>query len=488
MRALDTAVLIVYFAGILYSDGFAVPENSPTGSEDDPEQYDMMETLRRHRSGIFFGSSNLLSERRKTKSGITLEGDCFRLRVRVEREETEVRSLFYTRVDARRIPLRIDAGYFLPDIAMGLVYSGYEFSYPFSTGYPLRKPKWLAGRTSFYGKTIRGMALSMSFTGLRWMIFSGEQGTWSGGRFKGGSGKAKGVRLERPVKGMQLGVTLDNSGGRCRTGIDGRKKIGMTSMSFELCCSESSLTAAEWGFSRKVKNGNAGLALYLVPAGDLPPFGYISGGSGNRGMDRRGISSVFSMKFRRRCRLRFAFEHNRYLSASADKIRNRWRIECLFRAGMGRMRMGWTHSDALEKKTLPFPSDHGNDSEASESLNIVADCHHALTGRMRIACRFPCSENHCGMILSHLHRFESRGKAIKFDITVSWYRSIRGEAPFYIYEPVLKGSYPWKYLRGAGRRLSLLASLGVKRFRIVTVTAWQTGVDWAADCQILYDF
>jgi hypothetical protein len=471
-------------------DRVAAAERAGTWiSESDPGQYDMTEALVRLNSRLLlsmreFGIRNVpLYDLR-----FDLAEGGFRFSTRYNRREGNGRFVYFLDVADRKYGIRASAGYFMPDIAMGMVFSGYDMTYPFSSGFPLRKYKLLVRRSSFYGCSIKGVAMSVMAKRLYLMAFAGRAGKWTSDEYVMDDGHLGGFRVETSAGKARSGITLSFDNGFCNAGTDLRMDYGNASVSIELsgCAMNriSGMTGVRW----RNRLGSVGIVFFVIDMDTDIGLGNIPGGREGYSAYRRGYLFSTTRKLRKSISGRIALGQTSYGNSDRLDLKNSCRAEVSIRTYGIRITTGYVTNSTSSLSIMPVPQAGSPSLSMRRSVNLLALKEFGRTGRMRISARYPFGDEKSGLILTNSIRFAGRKRKKILNLSFTWHRAFRGSPSFYSYQPVLMGEYPWKYFDGDGLfwvvSLSREVNGSMISFRSSGGSQRKTGVD----IQIKYDF
>ncbi len=400
---------------------------------------------------------------------------------------TMYRSSFYARWATRSGGLGCHFGYLMPDLAMGLSFSGYSVTYPFTPGYPLRKPRAIIGRTSFYGKAFLGVAVNARSAGFEILCFCARPGGWSERGFIVENKPVAGLRLIKKSPSFEGGITLWKREGPVMAGVDWRGKAGRMDLAAEISCGSAQGPAVTCGFNSREAVVNTGLVVYSAAAGSLPSSGDIPGGRGDSGLDRRGLSLVLDRKLPGGLKLRYAFEHDMFGAADRRQTRSTSRAGVSSRWRGREMRVDWIWKEDNDLPAIPFPPARESSSSTGQSVNILVRSRSSGSGwRLSILC--PWSDLSAGLLFSPSIRIRSGSGRSRLDLSCALYKSFRGTEGFYCYEPVIKSGYPWKYLGGGGGRTVIMGSTFWKGVRMTCRFLADTRDGYDVDIQSMFEF
>ena len=242
-----------------------------------------------------------------------------------------------------------------------------------------------------------------------------------------------------------------------------------------------------WGWREKTGAVRVGFLLFRLPAGMGNRFGDIPGGIGDQDSDRRGVSIVGSCSPGRIGKFRGSFEKRRDDNGTEIRISCRSRVEYSARYPCGRWRLSYSRRDDSESISTPFPPGEDGSRLVKEKLDFLFSAGSDKRFRLRIQAGCLWAEKYYGYILSKSVRFGSSRSRFSTTIFSAIFRSVRGRPAFYSYEPVVTGSYPWKYLSDDGIRAGITGILRIGRSSVNLKFANGTRDRWEMDFQWLYD-
>ncbi len=457
-------------------------------SPPDPLQYDMDSALEEPPSMFVLTWRDLDEEERFLPAlQYVFDGKRIHFRGRLEPIGDGQRFSYHARCRALSGKAGCDAGYFLPDLAMGLSFAGYSITYPFSSGYPLRKPRTIVGRTSFYGRPFFGGAANARVAGLDVLCFLARPGRWRENEFVPEEDCVSGIRLARKTPILEAGMTVWNSGGCLMAGLDGRRMAGKTKLAAEISFAPGQAPAVICGLTNRDAPVNVGLAAYAAPRGRLESSGDLPGGRVNSCVERRGLSLVLDRRIARGLKLRYAFAHDLFEETDCRRTRNTSRAGVTAGRKGVEMRIDWTCREDFDIPTIPFPPLEEPASSTSRDLKISMKS--GPSGRKwRLSAQYPSSDESSGFLISPAVALKTGSGRSRLDISCAWYRSFRGSEGFYRYEPVAWGGYPWKYLGGRGGRTVIRGEIRRKGLKTTARGMFDTGEGYGLDVQFLFEF
>ncbi len=406
---------------------------------------------------------------------IACREEMFRLSARYRSEEIY---RFYLAGSLPTGHLRLHVGDFMPDLAMGLCFSSYATSYPFSHGYHIRRRRWVSGTVSLYGASMRGGAVEIWAGPVRMLLLGGRRCSYAGGRF---DVEGPGIRCGR------VGLGLD------------RFSAGMSIHSFEglssrpVCSVDASWSgeridaAAEfascgrgwggvWALTVRGEASRMSMLIYDLEAGWDGFMGRSFYGAGKR---RRGGSLVLDRKITGPIRLYSAFERSSADDPYEAKVRDILRIECRWSSGGKNVKFSFKRR--IERRSILIPSPLGGEQpedETADSIQFLQNWRLPASFHLRISIRSPLERGSRGYLVCPSLTLDRRIHA-----TLSWavHRAVEGKPVFYCYERSLKGQYPWRALRGDGWRVALLGGTSIGPLRLaIRFAAQDSGLYEAA--------
>ncbi len=358
----------------------------------------------------------------------------------------------YANIKLYRSRVIIHGGDFLPDFAMGLMFKASSFYYPFTSRFPVDGYRWIAGRTSFYGRVVRGAAAELQLDTTGGTIFAGWPGRYRQGGFVLEDGKIAGARFEFKGEDIRMGVTsaLYPDRSRCAAGLDGRWIFDYGIMGWELIPGFPDGGAMVWGINVDAGRTETGFLFHLLPPGVENCYAGIPGTVGSRGSAKRGVIWMMKRRFFSGTILRCAVECSRSGDAAGGKERLNLDAGVVQDYSWGKARLSWSFRNDNLFNYIPFPVSDGGKGSEKERLKLVLDASPAGAVRLRTGTQYNRDNNSEGFLLSGLLRFRTARASTGCDLSFSLYRSLRGTEYFYFYQPSLKGEFPWKMCGGNG--------------------------------------
>lgn len=395
----------------------------------------------------------------RTDTFLSMENELWRLRLRGRRgEQGEVLSPYISRM-VFSSSSNLCLGDFIPDFAMGLLFNGSPYYYPFSSGFPLRGRRWIVAAPSLYYEALRGCAVEVWRGRLRGMFFGGHPRTYNGRSIDIEGRRIWGGRLHAVAGSCEAGITLrrdelDGAGGFCA--LDGRWRRGDVHAAVELAAAGRDTGAGTWGVSLRGDRVDVGVVAYRVPFGFGSGFAAVPGGAIGASSWQRGCAAVVSGTVRRRSVVRTSYE--RYVSGDAAHRREREIVRTQFEARWKpvSLRLSYRWRFSRTDPGIPYPADEPVSSSESEGGHVLFIGRRGATAQVRLSARFTSEERGTGYLVSSLTRFGLLRRRVRCTLACCLYRIVSGEPILYAYEPVLEGSYPWVSVRGNGWRGTML--------------------------------
>lgn len=418
--------------------------------------------------------------------------DDLRLSWRSERFRTNAR---YRSEDIHRLyiagtllsgHIRLHGGDLVPDMAMGLCFSSYTASYPFSSGYHIRSRRGVTSATSLYGPSMRGGAMEAWAGPARLLITGGRVCSYANGFIATESGPSVcGARLAVRRKGF--------SGGGCVHTIEGDGALPIWSA--DLAWSGEGIdTGAEiagdgrvwsglWALSVRSERTGMSLMIHDLHPGWDHPLGRPFYGTGK---GRRGCSIVIDRLLARRIRVYSAFERCDAVDAREEKRRDLLRLECRWSTGSGSVKLSIRRR--IERRSILVPVPPAVEQpvdKVTDSILLLQRWRLWSSFHLRVSCRGTVERGLSGYLFCPSLVMD-RG----FLMSLSWavHRAIEGTPSIYYYERSLKGRYPWRALRGDGWRVALLVEAPIGPLQLALSFGAQKGDLYEAATQAVLTF
>jgi hypothetical protein len=419
---------------------------------------------------------------RRDDARMVCSGERFRLSARYRSEEIY---RFYLAGSLPTGHLRLHGGDFTPDLAMGLCFSSYTASYPFSHGYHLRERRWVSCATSLSSASMRGCAAEIWAGPVRLLLLGGRRCSYSDGRLD-----VEGPSIRCGRFGMKLGRF---SAGTALHTVEGLTPGPVCSVDASWF-GERFGAAAEiaaighewssiWALSVRGEISRMGLLIYDIQHDWDGSMGRSFYGAGKR---RRGCSIVLDRRITRRIRILSAFERSGADDSYEAKVRDLLRFECRWSAGGKSIKLSFKRR--IERRSILIPSPLGGEqpeNEVTDSIQLLQKWRLPASLRLRISCRVPLERGRSGYLVCPSLTIDRR-----FHATLTWavHRALEGTPTFYCYERSLKGQYPWRALRGDGWRVALLGGVSIGPLRLALGLATQKSGPYEAAAQAAVKF
>lgn len=406
---------------------------------------------------------------RRNDARLACSNGRFRLSARYRTEE------IYRLYLAGSLPtghVRLHGGDFMPDLAMGLCFSSYMTSYPFSHGYHIRKRRWVSCATSLYGVSMRGGAAEFWAGPARILLLAGRGCSYSDGRLDVKGPTILCGRFALVRSGLSAGATLhtiDEQGRDPVYSVDASWSGERVDAAAELA-SDGGGWSGVWALSVRGERSGMSLLIYDLPMGWDQPMGRSFFGAGRW---RRGGSIVLDQRLARRIRIYSAFERSGASDSFEAKKRDLLRFECRWSAGGNSMKLSLKRRIERRSILMPCPSSEEQPGDdVTDSIHLLQTWRLPASLRLRISCRAPLERGRSGYLVCPSLTIDRR-----FNATVSWavHRAIEGSPLFYCYERSLKGLYPWRALRGDGWRVAFIGGISIGPVRLSLSLAAQKG-------------
>ncbi len=350
--------------------------------------------------------------------------------------------------------LNVGVGDFIPDYALGLLFNGSPYYYPFTSGFPLRGNRWIAPVPSWYGEAIRGCAVEGWVNRFRGMLFAGRPRMYRAGAVEfdrcvyGGRGCVA-------ARGGEVGCTyacVEHGSSGTVFAVDGRWRTGDVHTAIEVVAAGRGTGAGTGGISLRGDPIDAGLVVYRIPFGLHGRFGAVPGGRITGGSWQRGIASFVSGAVLGCSYVRASFERFVTGDASTRQTKEIVRAEVETRLRRASMKLSYKWRLYRDESGIPYPCGDPIMADETEGMHFLFLGRHGAVSRLRLSVRLVSEERGEGYLVSSSARIGLFRNRLRCTVATSRYRSRSGEPFLYLYEPVLEGSFPWKAVRGSGWR------------------------------------
>lgn len=456
------------------------------------EAYDLAEAFYRPPAGILVcirGPEEGVP--RKTLTRLDASGKRWVARIRSSYGDCADRTAFYGRIGLMRSRCTFHYGWFMPDLAGGMIFAGYENSYPFSGRYPLRYQKLVAPRVSFYGNSIEGGAVTARYGRMNFMIFRGRPGRWSGERLIREKDPIDGIRVDGAFGGVAAGATFarwGSAGCRSIVGIDASIDRGGLFLSSESSVDEHGRASLSMGVEGVSGKGRISMMLVSSSSGSRSGFGRIPLFEPGADPVLRVVSVNLRRKMRRGASAGISMERGISVDEERSVEKSRFRGELKLKGRVQELKLSVTASTRSSMRLTPYPPGMPTAGYRSDGVNILYRAGTPRRGRVRISLRAPRGDGYAGFLLSQSLRKDFCHGAAGMELFVAAYGSTRGRAVFYYYEPSDALAYPWRRASGDGSATVFITRCNILRCRLIGILALEDGRRGSLDIQIGYRF
>jgi hypothetical protein len=369
---------------------------------------------------------------------------------------------FYLSNSCCRGYLRLHAGDFTPDLAWGLVSSSYHSSYPFSGGYYIRRSRWIAGTSSFYGPSLRGGAVEAWTAFVRLLFFRGDECSYYSGRFSSDGEPLTGFRCEARSRSASLGFSVcsgERLPERRAIAADFALEEGAVEMQCELALFGDDAFAGI--FALAAHGAEQDIRLIFMGNGLISASRYGRSFHGRSG-PKRGLSVAVKRRIGHRIELLSVFERWSSWNGKRSERGDLIRLELRRRSRVSETKLSYSLRRDTDHELMPYPPGRDEEINASSSASLLQSFRLNRSTRLRISVRVPIAEDHGVMVAPSI----LLDHPIKVSISYARHRSVRGGPTFYLYEPTVRGFYPWHALRKNGWRISALCEVSIGMVRL----------------------
>lgn len=365
--------------------------------------------------------------------------------------------------------LRLHAGTFVPDYALGLAFGGSSQVNVLSTAHPFHAPRGIAGSTSFYSPSVVGVGAELRFRRIRGAAFAGRQRIYKSDHFEEEEGTVFGGRVEWhggiAVIGAS-GSTPASGSGRSICAIDAHLASDRTKLGFELGSRASGEPALLSALSCKLGRSHAALFLYSVPPGVRGRFGMVNGRTPGASNSAHGVTAALEGEILPRFQARAAVDRYSRTDGLDERERCSVRVECEREWKRIMLRLAWVSTDTDHRDVVPYPGPLAGERSESSSLGVVSDLRIGREATLGVTLREVHDGDGAGYLVQPAARASLFGGHLKASVSLAHYRALKGKALCYFYEPSLKGSYPWRAASRDTERAALLITLIIKKLDV----------------------
>ncbi|MFA4946944.1 MAG: hypothetical protein WC674_00325 [Candidatus Krumholzibacteriia bacterium] len=374
--------------------------------------------------------------------------------------------------------VRLHAGSFVPDFALGLVFGGSGGSPLSSSAFPFRSPRRIAGTTSFFLQTLHGAAAEIHYRNVYAAIFEGLPVTYGPNGPETGARRVSGARIEARRAGAEIGFSGSSGAsesGRYICAIDGRWKSDRMNAGLEIGFGRSGEPGLLSGFSYRVPGTRAALFLYAVPPTAAGVFGSVNGRTPGRASSIGGAAAVAEREVFQRVRARASIDRYERGDGFHETVRQTTRLECERRGRRSLLRLTWIIAGSERRDVVPYPPAGESGLERSHSLGFLSECRIDRKTSIGVALKRIEEADGLGWLVAPVLRANLLSARLRVTASFAAYRTAFGHPVCYFYEPSLGGSFPMRLVSRDTERGALLIGLFIKQLRFFIHAALEGG-------------
>ena len=387
--------------------------------------------------------------------------------------------------------VRIHAGSFAPDFAMGLLFDGSSPSYFFSGNYPFHASRSIAGSTSFYGPTVFGGAVDLWYRRARGTFVLGRSRTFHSTHFELGAQRLLGGRLAIRLRDGEIGMSGfqgASAPGEMIYEIDGAWSCDALRIGFELDFTGDEAPGCVWGLSYRVGRTHAGFLLHSVPPKMAGIFGSVNGRALGAEYQHAGATMVIERELLPHFHTRAAIDRYYRTVGFEDESKNVVKVECERKWRRVSLRLSWSSSIGERGKIIPYPPPREPTVDKTGSLGLSSTFRIGRDAVLKLSFRGPIEDEVSGLLFSpalSLRFFSGRFEASASGML---YRVFEGRPVCYYYEPSLAGTYPWHAVSSDGERVSFLIGCNSNKLAILYKITLERGKPSEGSLEAAFDF
>ncbi|HSG28670.1 MAG TPA: hypothetical protein VLA34_09335, partial [Candidatus Krumholzibacterium sp.] len=290
MNRADIAIVLVCLFNISVPGAVTADRVGEDGFVESRERFYDIGSLMRIRTESSLTSTAVQTEERRVDDiRLSLSMGRSWMALRYNRREAGERAAFFIDSVIGRCPARLTAGYFVPDLGLGLTYPPVEDDYLSTAGFSVREYRHFVRRTSFYGRSLRGGAVTLAAGFWRLLLFAGQPGQWKDVSFVTGEDRLTGSRLEYAGGAIRAGLTFSRSGEAGCAGFDLLRKGASSTAGLEIAVDED----RQVSFMTGIRNGSGGTSFGLrVYGGRYGRSTMLSRVLSGSPFDRKGVAGL----------------------------------------------------------------------------------------------------------------------------------------------------------------------------------------------------
>ncbi len=374
--------------------------------------------------------------------------------------------------------VRLHAGSFVPDYALGLVFGASGGASLSSSSFPFRGPRRIAGTTSFFLQTLHGAAAEIRCRNVYASIFEGRPVTYGPNGPETGDARVSGARIEARRGRAEIGFSgstgISGSGGYV-CALDGRWRSDRVNAGIEIGFGRSEEPSLLSGFSYRVPGARAALFLYAVAPGAAGFFGSVNGRTPGAVSSIGGAAAVVEREVYRRVRARASIDRYERADGFHETVRRTARLEVERRGKRSSLRLAWIDAGEARRDVVPYPPAGDTGLECSRSLGLASEWRVNRKTSLGLALKRISEEDGLGWLAAPVLRVDLFKARLRGTASVAAYRALSGHPDCYFYEPSLRGSYPIRFVSRNALMSTLLIGIYIKRIEFIVHVALEGG-------------
>jgi hypothetical protein len=412
-------------------------------------------------SGRFTEESVTSGEGEEREGRVAVAGRGVKVLLRGKQSGNAMNGAWYLSASALSSAVRMHAGSFAPDFAMGLLFGGSAPSYLFGSSYPRHAARSIVGTTSFYGPAVFGGAVELWYRRAQGVLVFGRPRIFRSTHFDLGPERVAGARFVLRLSGGEFG--LSGFGGASRPGtviyaIDGAWGSRDEHLMFELGFAGQAIPAWLLGISSGTGGTRVGFLFHSIPSRAAGSFARVDGNALRGDCQYVGGTVVVERTIVPRLQTRAAIECFYRTAGVEDERKELFKAECEKRWTNLVVRLSWSRTVSKRQKCIPYPAESEPVFDETGSLCLNSSFRFSHNVILKLYLRAPLEDGIRGLLVSPTLTLRFFSRRLETVVSGMSYWVFKGRPVCYYYEPSLAGTNPWRAAWVAGERSSLLIS------------------------------
>jgi hypothetical protein len=411
-----------------------------------------------------------VGDKERSDGYVVLDGGRWKTLCRARRTDGRKSAVsYYASASTESESWRLHGGSFVPGFALGLVFGGSGGPSLSSGAFPFGAPRRIAGTTSYFLKSLYGVAAEIRRGNAYAAAFHGCPVEYGADGPEKGERTVSGARFEARLGGLDAGLSCStgtSDGAGCVVAIDGRWISDRMKAGFEMGTGGSEAPSLLSGLSCRVGGTRAALLLYAVSPEAAGFFGTVNGRAPGKISSLDGAAAVAERDLFRRVRARVSIDRYGRRDGSHETERVTTRFECERRGRKILVRLAWAGVSSARRDVVPYPPAGEGAPETSSTVGLFPELRIGRGAGIGAALKRVEEPDGLGWLLAPVVRARLFSDRLRATASFAAYRTRRGHPVCYVYQPSLRGTFPVRSVSRSTDMATLVIDIFINKLRV----------------------